>query len=100
MANISASNPQALTAPQILNAPNQAILFALHRTPQSAEDSGWFFWHGTETMQNIQSNAIACALDDMIDMDTSLLDILDSPENTAWARDAAGAPWHELKDYQ
>lgn len=68
------------------------IRLARRDEPVHEVDTGWQF-HCDAKEHAADSDAVVCSIRELVDLDPSLLPILDNPPKTAFRRDSADAPW-------
>jgi hypothetical protein len=80
--------PLVMASTQIIGPLRSPVCFAYRTNPNNQYDSGWVFFSGKESPEFLAdaANASICPLRAFVEMDSSLLDIVDSPLGSVWER--------------
>lgn len=78
------------------------VCFLYRMRPNNQHDSGWIFRSGFESQEFLDdtNNLKICPLMSFLDLDPSLIEVIDSPVGSVWERDDGKSPWKQVFDYE
>lgn len=83
----------AIVCPHVAEG-SQRILYAERSAPVDEADSGWQFICGSGTHDDERS-AEVWALDEVVDLDPTVVCLLDAPIGTRFSRKSTKVPWEK-----